>query len=260
MMGVGAWRPAATPNATITPDVRMAIWIGWIVLALVGWTLARPAIFPDPWEVLQALPGLWASEGLGQALTTSFTVNIQAIVLSTLIALPVAYVSRVPVFEPLVRVLSQLRFLSPAVFFLVLLFMLGSGRGVKIGMLVLGETFFLVTTMANAVQGIPESAFDDARVLRMSEWTATWYVAVRGTLAQALEAVRDNAAIGWSMLMMVEGVIRSEGGLGVLLLNQERYMRFEAVYGIALVVLVVGLTQDFLLRELRTALCPHTKL
>lgn len=253
-------RTLVTPNAEVSKDISVYLRLGWLVCAILAWTSLRPAVMPDVWQVIGSLPRLWTENGLGEALQSSLFTNIKALTISIVIAMPLAYLSRVPLVRPIAQAVSQLRFLSPAVFFMVLLFALGSASSVKVGMLVLAEVFFLTTTMVNAIQNIPDDAFDEARVLRMSDWVSVWYVVVRGTLHIALEAIRDNAAIGWSMVMMVEGFIRSEGGVGVLLLNQERYLKFDAVYGIALTVLLVGITQDWLLRELRGYLCPHTKL
>jgi ABC-type nitrate/sulfonate/bicarbonate transport system permease component len=247
-----------TPNAPISE--QQMVRMGWLGLAALIWILFKPAIMPNPLDIILSIPNLWNDGGLRDALITSFVTNVQAIVVSAAISLPLAWLSRVPIIRPLAEGIAKLRFLSPAIFFIILLFMLGSPHAVKIAMLVLGESFFLMTSMVNVVQGIPASSFDEATVLRMSPWQSTWYVVVRGTLHQALEAIRDNTAMGWSMLMMVEGFLRSEGGIGVLMLNQERYMKFDNVYGIALSVLVVGIGQDLGLRWLRGALCPHTKL
>ena len=81
---------------------------------------------------------------------------------------------------------------------------------------------------------------------------------IRGTMAPALEAIRDNAAIGWAMLMMVEGIVRSEGGVGVMLLNlQDRRMDYAAGYGIILTIGMIGIGMDWLLREVRKEACPY---
>jgi NitT/TauT family transport system permease protein len=248
-----------TPNGHVDQNIRLYLRLGWLVVAALLWTTLKPTIQPSLMEILTALPELF-QHGLIEAVQSSLWTNIKALVLSTLIALPLAYCSRIPLVEPVARAVSQLRFLSPTIFFLLLLFWLRDANKVKVWMLVMAEVFFLATTMINAVQNIPQDSFDEARVLRMDAWTSMWYVTVRGTLDAALEAIRDNAAIGWSMLTMVESIVRSQGGVGIMILNQERGMHFEIIYGIALAVLVVGLTQDWLLRELRRQLCPHTTL
>lgn len=246
----------ATPNAKVDNSHTLAILVGWGVLLIASWFLFKPAILPGPWKIVTAWPELMANDGLGQAVMSSLTTNLIALTLSSLIALPTAYLSRVPVFAPVSSILSQLRFLSPSIFFIVLLFAVGTPSAVKVWMLTLGITFFLTTTMVTVVDSIPNSQYDDAKLLRMSDWEATWYVTVRGTLPQAFDALRDNAAMGWSMLMMVEGFVRSEGGVGVLLLNQEKYFNFAALYAIAATILVVGLVQDWMIKSLKEVACP----
>jgi NitT/TauT family transport system permease protein len=240
----------------------MQWWLiaGWAVVVVGAWELFRSPVFPSMADIVGAVPVLWFRDGLGAALVKSMTINVQAILLSTLISLPLAYASRVPVFAPAAHGLSKLRFLSPAVFFLILLFLTTSGRQVKLLMLVAGQTFFLVTSMVGVVQRIPPAQFDDARTLRMSEWLGMWFVVVRGTADKAMEAIRDNAAIGWSMLMMVEGFVRSEGGVGVLLLNQEKFLNFAQVYAIAAAIIAVGILQDWALALTRDALFPYAAL
>lgn len=246
-----------TPNEAVNPRTALIIIAGWVFIWMAYWTTFKPVIFPSPGDVLRAFPTLWFQEGLGQELIASFTVNLEALVLSALISLPLAYLSRTPVVRPLALGLSKLRFLSPAVFFMLLVFMTRNGHDVKVGMLTLGESFFLVTTMINVVLDIPLYKFDDARTLRMSEWKVTWYTVVRGTVPQAIDAIRDNAAMGWSMLMMVEGIVRSEGGVGVLMMNQQKVLNLPEVYAIAAAVVIVGLAQDYTIGAVRKAVCPY---
>jgi NitT/TauT family transport system permease protein len=255
----GEARAIITPNEAVSDNTAKLIIVGWTIVWLTYWTFFKPTVFPTPLEVLAEFPDLWSREGLGAEVVSSFSTNVEALVLSTIVSLPLAYLSLTPIIRPVAIAVSKLRFLSPAVFFLLLLFATSSGHEVKVLMLALGETFFLTTTMVGVVEAIPSAAFDDARTLRMSEWTVTWYVVVRGTVAQAIDAVRDNAAMGWSSIMFVEGFIRTEGGLGVLILEQQKYMRYGVVYAVAATVLLVGLAQDFTLVWLRSVICPYAR-
>jgi NitT/TauT family transport system permease protein len=187
----------------------------------------------------------------------SVWVNVEALFLSTLIGLPLCYFSRTPIVAPVATFIAKLRFVGPAAFFLPLLFIMSGGHQVKVCLITLGQLFYLVTTMAGIVQNIPEYRFDDARTLRMSEWKSVWFVNVRGTVPDAIGAIRDNAAIGWSMLMFVEGVIRSEGGVGVMMYNMEKHVEFASVYAIVIVILAIGILQDWILGEVRKVMCPY---
>ncbi len=94
----------------------------------------------------------------------------------------------------------------------------------------------------------------------MSEWRSVWEVVVLGTAHKAFEVMRQNAAIGWMMLTMVEGVSRGEGGIGALLLNQQKHFLLAEVFAIQIVILVVGIFQDAIIGLLRRLVCPYADL
>jgi NitT/TauT family transport system permease protein len=133
-------------------------------------------------------------------------------------------------------------------------------HGLKLSMLVFGMTVFFVTSMADVVAGTSTERLDYARTLRMGEWQTVWEVIVLGNLDKAMEVLRQNAAIGWMMLTMVEGLARSEGGIGTMLLAQNKHFNLAAVFALQGVILAVGLTQDAILGWLRNVVAPHAAL
>lgn len=247
------------PLRLSNPRERQMVLVVWAILCAGIWIIFRPAIMPNPLQIITTIPSLMG-DGLMEALTTSLITNVQAAVLAIIFSYVAVVGRKITATRPLSDLLEWMKFLSPATFFVVLLFVFKSGHGAKLGMMVLGETFFLTAALNKIVDSIPESSYDEAKVLRMSSWQQLWYVTIRGTLAQTFDAVQDVMAMGWAMLPMVEGAIRSEGGVGVLMLNQSRYLNFDAVYGIALTVLVVGFVQDWLVGFARGEVCPHTKI
>jgi NitT/TauT family transport system permease protein len=138
--------------------------------------------------------------------------------------------------------------------------MVGGGRPLKLVLLVFGMTVFFVTSMAQVVAAIPKGKFDHARTLKMGEWRVVWEVVVLGTIDQAIEVLRQNAAIGWMMLTMVEGISRAEGGVGAMLLNQNKHFHLPAVFAVQLLILSVGLLQDYGIGALKRVVCPYADL
>src|SRR5262249_50721307 len=117
-----------------------------------------------------------------------------------------------------------------------------------------------VTSMAAVIAAIPKADFDHARTLRMNEWRVVWEVVVLGTADKAFEVLRQNAAIGWMMLTMVEGISRAEGGIGAALLSQSKYFRLADVFATQIVLLVVGMLQDYAIGALRRFFAPYADL
>ena len=94
----------------------------------------------------------------------------------------------------------------------------------------------------------------------MRHWRITGEVVVLGKADVILDLMRQNAAVGWTLLTLVEGMTRSAGGIGALLLNQNRYFLLAGVFAIQATILAVGLAQDALLSLLKDAACPWSTL
>lgn len=223
-----------------------------------AWHAAGGAL-PGPGQVLSALSTLWNERGLADELATSFALNAEAIAWSTVISLALAYLTVLPPLRPLVGAVSKLRFTGLVGWGFVLTLWARDGHQLKLWMLVFGMVPFFATSMAAVVAAIPAERFDHARSLRMSRVRVVWEVVILGTLDQALEVLRQNAAMGWMMLTMVEGVVRAEGGIGTLMLDEQKHLRLDAVFALIAVVLAVGALQDYALAWLRRAVCPYAE-
>jgi NitT/TauT family transport system permease protein len=239
----------------------MRILIGAeIVIGLLIWLNSPFRVLPRPVEVIHALRNLWMNEGLGRELMVSFKMNLEALAWTALFSLVLSYLTVLPVFRPVVAAVSKARFLSLVGFTLVFTLITGGGHELKLWLMVFAMTVFFVTSMASVIVQIPKESFDHARTLRMSEWRVVWEVVILGTADKAFEVLRQNAAIGWLMLTVAEGIVRSEGGVGAMLLAENKYTRLDGVFAIQLVILAIGLVQDFAIGILRRIVCPYADL
>ncbi len=248
------------PNRTVSPGAFRILVLGQIAAFLLLWFRSPFQVLPRPNEVLAALRNLWLEQGLGPDLFASFRLNLHAMGWMLLIGLTLSYLTVVPFFRPIAQAVGKGRFLSLAGFSLLFVLITGGGYPLKLWILVFGMTTFFVTSMADVVAAIPRDAFDHARSLRMSEWRVVWEVVVLGTADKAFEVLRQNAAMGWLMLTLVEGIVRSEGGLGTAMLNQQKRFGIAEVFAIQLLILVVGMTQDWAIGALRRLFCPYADL
>jgi NitT/TauT family transport system permease protein len=253
-------RAAFRPNCAVSRTSLQILIAAQVAIALLVWWRSPFEVIPRPDEVFRALGHLWMTEGLGQELWVSFVSNLQALAITTVIALGLSYITVLPVWRPIVTAISKGRFigLTGLTFLFTLVF--GGGHPLKISLLVFGMSVFFVTSMASVVAEIPREKFDYARSLRMSEWRAVWEVVVLGTADQAIEALRQNAAMGWMMLTMVESISRSEGGVGAMLLNQNKHFHLAEVFAIQLLILAVGLIQDYGIGVFKRIVCPYSLL
>jgi NitT/TauT family transport system permease protein len=127
-------------------------------------------------------------------------------------------------------------------------------------LLVFCMVVFFVTSMVSVIASIPQNEYHHARTLGMSEWKILWEVIILGKLDQAFEILRQNFAIAWMMLTMVEGISRSEGGIGALLLNQNKHFQLDAVFAIQITIFGIGIGLDYLFALLKTWFFPYSNL
>jgi NitT/TauT family transport system permease protein len=248
-----------SPNAVLNKNAVRALIAFQIAVLILLWIFSPFVLLPKPSEVLNAFDDLW-QQGLGAELITSFYLNIQAIAVSTVVTLLLAYATVMPFFRPVVALLSKLRFLSLVGLTFFFTLMARSGHELKLSLLVFSVSVFFVTGMADVINGIPKEQFDLARTLRMGEWRVVWEVIVLGQIDKVFDVLRQNAAMGWMMLTMVEGIVRSEGGVGTILLDQNHHFRLAAVFAIQLTILLLGLLQDYGIGLAKNMLCPYASL
>jgi NitT/TauT family transport system permease protein len=257
--GGNGWRRVFRPNAFVPASTYRIILLAEAALLFGGWLL-MPSIIPSPARVLAAFQELVTQQGLIGELWTSLTLNLEAIALSTVIALLISYGTVIAALRPLAGFVAKGRFLSLIGLTFLFTVFVGGGHPLKLALLTFGLTVFFVTAMADVVEQTPREKLDYARTLRMGEWHVLWEIIVLGNLGPAFDIMRQNAAMGWLMLTMVEGLVRSEGGIGRLLLDQEKHFSLAAILAVQLVFLLVGIGQDLFIRWLKTIFVPHAAL
>lgn len=230
----------------------------YLLLFIAIWELnTGMTLRPFP-EVFNNLRVLWVEKGFSQDIGASLQLNVLALMVSFVFTLCVSYIAVLPVFRPIPFALSKGRFLGLLGLNVIFIEIFGLGLGLKVALLTFGTSVFYATSMYTIVTEIPQSRYDYARAMGLSELQIVWHVVIRGTADQMLEALRQNAAIGWMMITAVEGIVKA-GGIGDLLWHSNRNFNRGEVLAIIMVILFIGIIQDVLLRNIQLVLVPHIK-
>jgi NitT/TauT family transport system permease protein len=248
------------PNRVLAPSTTGLIVLFWVLAVLGIWLTMPFKTLPMPADIWQALGALWWHRGMGPELFTTLRLIAHATVLTVLISLSLSYLTVIPFFRPLVEGISKLRFLGFTGLVFPFTLLTGGGYALKVALLTFGMSTFFITSMAQVVVEIPLAQFDYMRVLGAGEARILWEVVIRGTLDRALDVLRQNVAMGWAMITMVEGISRAEGGIGALIIDENRHFLLAEVYAILLVILVLGLAMDYGMGVLTNLLCPYANL
>ena len=213
---------------------------------------------------LSAIGTAWNTMALQQGLLielwTSAIVIWKSLILSAIISCGIAYLTTADGFKSIGTFVSSLRFLGFAGLTYLFTLWTSDDSQLKIALLTFGMTVFLTRSTVDIVKSIPQSDIDYGKSLGLTGWRLTWEVIVRGKIADMLDLVRQNAAMGWTILTMVEGMNRAGGGIGALLSVQNKSLNLSYVFAIQLTILAYGVIQDIGLGYLRTVLCPWTRL
>lgn len=247
------------PNRVL-PRLTMKVIIAFqLMVFLVWWTFLTPDVIPKPLEVLESLKDLF-SNGLISDLYTSVMLYIEAIAWATVISLGLAYGSTIPLFKPTADAWSNFRFLGLVGLPFLFAMYLNGAHELKLAILVFSTSVFMVTGMLDVVVSIPKEKYDLARTLRMGEWQVLWEVVVLGRIDVMFDVVRQNAAMAWMLLCVVEGLYRSEGGIGATLMTADKHFHLADIVAIQLLFLAVGLVQDQLFGVVKNLVCPYASL
>ena len=110
------------------------------------------------------------------------------------------------------------------------------------------------------IRDIPEEHFDHARCLGYNRWEILLEVIIKGRFHYVIEIVRQNLAIVWMMLVTVESIMAAAGGLGFLIKNSDKFMNHGRIIALQFVILMVGLSLDFILTFIRKSLFRYSKI
>jgi ABC-type nitrate/sulfonate/bicarbonate transport system permease component len=241
-------------------NIRLLAIVQLIILAVIWSSLPPSTGIPTPLSIATAWNTLALKQGLLAELLSSVIVIWEALILSAIISFGIAYLTTADLFKPIGTMVASLRFLGFAGLTFLFTLWTSNGQNLKLALLTFGMTVFLTRSTVDEIKAIPLESIDYGRSLGLHGWKITYEIGVRGRLHVMLDLLRQNAAIGWTLIVLVEGLVRSEGGIGAMLLVNGKYFNLSAVFAIQLTILAYGIFQDILLNFIRATLCPYSEL
>lgn len=244
------------PFEEVAKSQRMMIMLVWIVLVLGYWIYASRGsthLFPTPGQVWDGLRSLYA-EGLVVHIASSLGLCLKAALISLVISLIIVYLSPLPAIRPVAVFLSRLRYLPLTGITFYLSILVSGARTMQVWVLVVFMSLYFITSLLAVLKDIPDEEIDHARSLKCSRWEILWEVVIKGRLDYVLDVLRQNLAIIWMMLVTVESILVAAGGLGVLIKNSDKFANHGRIVALQIIILLIGLTLDWVLQVTRKGL------
>jgi ABC-type nitrate/sulfonate/bicarbonate transport system permease component len=249
------------PFEVVGKSQRFIIIAVWILLVAGYWVISSAGtkhLFPTPGKVADGFVSLY-NEGLVVHILSSLALCLQATVLSIVVSLIVVYLSPLPALAPIATFLSRLRYLPLTGITFYLAIMVNDARTMQIGVLFIFMSLYFITTLLAMLRDIPQEEIDHARSLKCTRWEVLWEVVIKGRLDYVMDAIRQNLAIIWMMLVTVESILVAAGGLGVLIKNSDKFMNHGRIVALQMVILLVGLLLDWVLNVTRKSVFTYSK-
>jgi sulfonate transport system permease protein len=230
-----------------------------VMITLLAWQLGGGGLIPPPSKVLAALGQLLATRLFVDNLLTSLLLTGKALFYSVVITLLFSYASVIPFFKPAAHFIVKCRYLTLTGLIFIFTLLSRDGGQLKLSLLLFGIVPFLTTSFLSIILHTPVQEFELCQTLGYNRWECLYEVIIVGKADQVFEVVRQNFAIAWMMITMVEGLNMSEGGIGALMIKYNKYNDLSHVLALQAVILGLGLGFDYLLKVLRRWLFPYTK-
>ena len=230
-----------------------------VAVALLMWQLMGGGLIPPPSKVLAALGRLLTTRLFADNLLTSLMLTGQALFYSVVITLLFGYASVMPFFQPVAQFIVKCRYLTLTGLIFIFTLLSRDGAQLKLSLLIFGIVPFLTTSFLSIILYTSAQEFELCQTLGYNRWESLYEVIIVGKADQVFEVVRQNFAIAWMMITMVEGLNMSEGGIGALMIKYNKYNDLPHVLALQTVILGLGLGFDYLLGVLRHWLFPYVK-
>lgn len=257
-MNIKSW---VRPFETLSNRQTLAIKITWL-LGLVGYwflmTSGTKKLFPSPAQVWEGFVSLY-NEGLVVHIASSLGLCLQATFISIVCSLVIAYTYPIPLWQPVAKTLSRLRYLPLTGITFYLTMLVHKARSMQVWVLVIFMSLYFITSLLAVIRDVSAEEINHARSLKCNRWEILWEVIIKGRFDYVIDVLRQNLAITWMMLVTVESILVAAGGLGVLIKNSDKFMNHGRILALQLVILLVGLGIDWALNAIRKSLFRYSR-
>jgi sulfonate transport system permease protein len=248
------------PFGRISKQTFVIMMIAQVIIAVTLWHVGSNGLIPSPIKVKMAFLHLLGTELLWDNILVSLGLTMKAMLYSIAITLLLAYLSVMPFFKSIAQFIVKCRYLTLTGLIFIFTLLTKDGSQLKLSLLVFGIVPFFVTSFLAVIINIDKQEYELCKTLGYNNWQILYEVIIIGKADQVLEILRQNFAISWLMITLVEGLSMSEGGIGTLLIKYNKYNDLTNVIALQLVIFLIGICFDYLLGTIRQWLFPYTRI
>lgn len=248
------------PFANVSKQTLWVMIVTQVIVTLLVWQTTSDGLIPKPGNVAAAFGQLLTTKLFLDNMLVSLALTLQAMLYSIIITLVFAYLSVIPFFKTIAQFIVKCRYLTLTGLIFIFTLLTKDGSELKLSLLVFGIVPFFTTSFLSVIINIDKQEYELCKTLGYNNWQTLYEVIIVGKADQVFEIVRQNFAIAWMMITMVEGLSMSEGGIGTLLIKFNKYNDITNVVALQFMIFFTGLFFDYVLAVKKHWLFPYTKL
>lgn len=240
------------------PKISYLNLLGILIVIIVWWLISKlnlinNHVLPSPLKTWNAFVGLLTDNrpgrGLWENMWFSIKINLGGYAESILLALPIGFILGLnkttrKMFEPII---NSLRFIPITALGGVFVALSGLTIWTKINFLGFGIWVYLVPVVVQRISEVSEMHLQMMQTLGATKWQTFRYVTWNYVMSRLIDDVRILVGISWTYIIVAE-LKNVQGGLGSLIFIGERAADVGIVYAIVILIVLIGVFQDFLFR------------
>ena len=246
-------------TSLITGITILVLLLTWELVTFFEWI--QPLYLPSPQAVVYKFWDV-ATEGymdstLGQHLLASLTRIGLALLIATLIAIPVGLaiglstIARA-IFDPLIEFYRPV---PPLAYLPLIVIWFGIGELSKILLIFLAIFAPIVVATAAGVLRVDKVRIRMAQSLGGNRWQIVRYIIIPSVLPDILTGIRIGLGAGWSTLVAAE-LIAATQGLGFMIQSASQFLITDLVIAGISVIAIIAYVLEILLRYVQKKLVP----
>lgn len=255
-------RPREALPARVATTVSAAGVVGffglWAVVANSG--LVPQFFLPTPVEVVSRLVAMFGHDGYTVDVLASSGRVLGGFALAAVLAVPLGLlIGNIAVVRSLLEPLfGAARYLPATAFIPLLIIWLGIDEPQKVAVIFLGTFFPLVLMVADVSASVPRDLVNSAYTLGASPGQVLFRVLLPGALPAIVDQLRITIGIAWTYVIVAE-IVGAERGIGIAILQSQRFLLTDAVIAGILTVGLLGVATDMAFRVAQRHLFPYAR-
>ena len=236
----------------------------WQLLTYSG-NIIPHKILPTPLSVLVGFKKLFFEENIIAAIFYSVKLNLLGYVYALIIAIPAGFLIGI---YPLPKSLFQkyvdsIRYLPIPTISGIFITIFGLGFGMKASFLAFGILIYILPFVVQKVNDLQNPKNDKDYVYlqtiktlganNLQKFTKVYFPYVMGRVSTDIINI---TAVTWTYIVICE-LLNKEGGIGAMIYTLNRQSLIPEMYGALFIIILIGITQDFLLKKLDKICFPY---